>query len=505
MAVAGRPAAPLRVPAARGGLGALRGADGRGGAPDPGAGRDRHPQVLQRPGVVHARTTSSCWGGRPSSTTASSAPASTRSASRPRAARAGRWPSGSSRASRRRDQTGVDVRRFAPFNGDHAWLRDRVAEILGLHYALPWPNREPVTARDVRQSPVHARAGRGRRGLRLQDGLGAPQRLRAGARRGPRLLVGQAVLAAVVRGRAAGRPRGGRGLRPDVVLQVRRRRPAGARRRCSGSARPTSTYRSGTASTRRGSTSAAPTRPTSPSPGTARTASGSSRRPPPRCATSTGCAGTAASRAVDVTDAFAVLGVMGPASRDLLGRISSDDWSEDGFPFATSRTATVGRRPAPSHPDDLRRRARLGADRPGRDAGAVYDALFGEGADLGVSNAGYYTIDSLRLEKGFRAFPRELSPDYTPGRGRAGLRHRAEDRQAVPRPRGARGPARPAGRGRSATPAGLVRARGPRPDALGRRAAAPRRPPGRARSPAPPGARRSAPRSGWPTSAPTAR
>ena len=47
-------------------------------------------------------------------------------------------------------------------------------------------------------------------------------------------------------------------------------------------------------------------------------------------------------------------------------------------------------------------------------AGAVYDALFGEGADLGVSNAGYYTIDSLRLEKGFRAFPRELSPDYTP-------------------------------------------------------------------------------------------
>jgi 4-methylaminobutanoate oxidase (formaldehyde-forming) len=51
---------------------------------------------------------------------------------------------------------------------------------------------------------------------------------------------------------------------------------------------------------------------------------------------------------------------------------------------------------------------------PVRGAGAVYDALFGEGADLGVRNAGYYSIDSLRLEKGFRAFPRELSPDYTP-------------------------------------------------------------------------------------------
>ena len=71
--------------------------------------------------------------------------------------RAGRWPSGSSRASRRSDLVGVDVRRFAPFHGDNAWLRDRVAEVLGLHYAMPWPNREPVTARDVRQSPAARR------------------------------------------------------------------------------------------------------------------------------------------------------------------------------------------------------------------------------------------------------------------------------------------------------------------------------------------------------------
>ena len=55
----GRPAAPVRVPAAGGGLGALLGADGRGGASGAGARRDRHPEVLQRPRVVHARTTSS--------------------------------------------------------------------------------------------------------------------------------------------------------------------------------------------------------------------------------------------------------------------------------------------------------------------------------------------------------------------------------------------------------------------------------------------------------------
>jgi glycine cleavage system aminomethyltransferase T len=36
------------------------------------------------------------------------------------------------------------------------------------------------------------------------------------------------------------------------------------------------------------------------------------------------------------------------------------------------------------------------------------------GADLGVANAGYYAIESLRLEKAYRAFGRELTPDYNP-------------------------------------------------------------------------------------------
>jgi 4-methylaminobutanoate oxidase (formaldehyde-forming) len=36
------------------------------------------------------------------------------------------------------------------------------------------------------------------------------------------------------------------------------------------------------------------------------------------------------------------------------------------------------------------------------------------GADLGVTNGGYYAIESLRLEKGYRAFGRELTPDYNP-------------------------------------------------------------------------------------------
>jgi hypothetical protein len=53
------------------------------------------------------------------------------------------------------DLTAVDIRRFAPFHANSHWLRDRVGETLGLHYAVPWPNYEPVTARPLRRSPMH--------------------------------------------------------------------------------------------------------------------------------------------------------------------------------------------------------------------------------------------------------------------------------------------------------------------------------------------------------------
>jgi 4-methylaminobutanoate oxidase (formaldehyde-forming) len=51
---------------------------------------------------------------------------------------------------------------------------------------------------------------------------------------------------------------------------------------------------------------------------------------------------------------------------------------------------------------------------PAEVAPGVYDELMSAGAALGVVDAGYYTIESLRLEKGYRAFGRELTPDHSP-------------------------------------------------------------------------------------------
>lgn len=49
----------------------------------------------------------------------------------------------------------VDVRRFGPAHANVAYRRDRVVESVGLHYAMPWPDRELETARPLRRSPVH--------------------------------------------------------------------------------------------------------------------------------------------------------------------------------------------------------------------------------------------------------------------------------------------------------------------------------------------------------------
>src|SRR5439155_22480588 len=44
----------------------------------------------------------------------------------------------------------------------------------------------------------------------------------------------------------------------------------------------------------------------------------------------------------------------------------------------------------------------------------VYDRLMDAGLDFGITNAGHYAINSLRLEKGYRAWGAELSPDDKP-------------------------------------------------------------------------------------------
>jgi glycine cleavage system aminomethyltransferase T len=95
----------------------------------------------------------------------------------------------------------------------------------------------------------------------------------------------------------------------------------------------------------------------------------------------------------DVTDGFAVLGVMGPRSRDLLAGLTDDDLTEDGFPFATSRELMLAG--AGVRATRMTYVGELGWELmvPVASAVAVYDALRIAGADMGLVDAGYHAIE----------------------------------------------------------------------------------------------------------------
>ncbi|GLK74895.1 FAD-dependent oxidoreductase [Methylopila jiangsuensis] len=117
---------------------------------------------------------------------------------------------------------------------------------------------------------------------------------------------------------------------------------------------------------------------------------------------------------VDVTSAYAVLALMGPNARRLLERVTRDDVSDAAFPFAAWRRLNLAGAPVTA----LRMTfvGELGYELhvPVEFGAALYDALTAAGADLGLTDAGYRAIETLRLEKGYWATGAEVGPDHSP-------------------------------------------------------------------------------------------
>jgi 4-methylaminobutanoate oxidase (formaldehyde-forming) len=316
------------------------------------------------------------------------------------------------------DLVAVDLRRFADFNGNNRWLRARVAEVLGLHYAVPWPNREMETARPFRCSPLHDRlaAAGASFGSRmgwerpnyfapagtspaLEYSWGRPPWLdwSAAEQRATREAVAVFDQTSFSKYVVDG-PGALEALQwvcaNDVDVEPGRAvyTPLLDRRGC---------YESDLTVTR---VAAEEFLLVSSSATTVRDQDWIRTHLPD---------GSAA-RIRDVTTAYAVIGVMGPRSRDLLERLTDADLTEEAFGFATSRVVPLGM--ATVRATRMTYVGELGWELmvPVELAAGVHDLLLAEGADLGVANAGYYAIESLRLEKGYRAFGRELTPDYTP-------------------------------------------------------------------------------------------
>jgi 4-methylaminobutanoate oxidase (formaldehyde-forming) len=116
----------------------------------------------------------------------------------------------------------------------------------------------------------------------------------------------------------------------------------------------------------------------------------------------------------DISADYAVLGVMGPAAREILEPLADSDLSDDAFPFATTRLMTL--QEIPVRAVRMTYVGELGWELhvPRADAVALYHAIVAEGRAYGLVNGGHYAINSLRLEKGYRAWGTDITLNDTP-------------------------------------------------------------------------------------------
>ncbi|VAW12393.1 Sarcosine dehydrogenase [hydrothermal vent metagenome] len=117
---------------------------------------------------------------------------------------------------------------------------------------------------------------------------------------------------------------------------------------------------------------------------------------------------------VDVTEDRFTLSLMGPASRDILRAVTDTDMSNEAFAFATCRTTKIAGADVTAF--RITYVGELGWELHGsaENAGTVYDAIKAAGEAHGLTDCGYRAIESLRLEKGYRAWGADIGPDYTP-------------------------------------------------------------------------------------------
>jgi glycine cleavage system aminomethyltransferase T len=94
--------------------------------------------------------------------------------------------------------------------------------------------------------------------------------------------------------------------------------------------------------------------------------------------------------------------------------LTGDDISNQGFPYMTCKRITIGYTPVLALRITYVGELGWELHMPMEHALYVYDALWEAGKSLGLSNVGYRCIESLRLEKGYRYWSGDISPEYTP-------------------------------------------------------------------------------------------
>jgi glycine cleavage system aminomethyltransferase T/glycine/D-amino acid oxidase-like deaminating enzyme len=316
------------------------------------------------------------------------------------------------------DLTAMDIRRFAPYNGNTRWLHDRVGEVLGLHYEVPWPGRELETARPFRRSPVHhllAASGAcfgSKMGWERANVFAPPSEPAVVdyAWGKPRWLNWSVAEQAATRSAVAlfDQTSFGKILikGPDAERFLQWLCTADV------AVTPGQVVYTGLLNHRGGYEADVTITRLSPIEYLLVTGSASIVRD--LAWIEQHIASDDRVTAVDVTSSYAVFGVMGPHSRALLQSLTRADLTHESFPFATSRLIDLGY--STVRATRITYVGELGWELyvPVEFAVGVYELLLDAGRRHGLTEAGYYTINSLRLDKGYRAYGTDIGPDESP-------------------------------------------------------------------------------------------
>ncbi len=123
----------------------------------------------------------------------------------------------------------------------------------------------------------------------------------------------------------------------------------------------------------------------------------------------------------DVTSAWACFGVWGPRARDVLQPLTAADLGNEVFPYMTLQEITVG--DVPVRALRVTYVGELGWELycPTEYGLGLWRTIWEAGQEHGIVAGGYRAIDSMRLEKGYRVWGADITPDETPYEGGVGF------------------------------------------------------------------------------------